>query len=183
MSQHLQNPAIPPPYAELHCLSSFSFQRGASQPDELVERAHQLGYSALAITDECSVAGVVRADQAARHARAQQAPCQGEPDGAEAQTRHQGSLPAVDRLAVHLLSRTERMHVQATLGHRPEAHHDLGFRARDEDARRVSGEVVKRDRCHGASRRRPRRIAMRVDGIRDHRPILSPVRPALKSRA
>ena len=50
-----------PAYAELHCLSSFSFQRGASQPEELVARAHRLGYSALAITDECSVAGVVRA--------------------------------------------------------------------------------------------------------------------------
>ena len=55
-----------PAYAELHCLSSFSFQRGASQPEELVERAHQLGYSALAITDECSVAGVVRAHEAAQ---------------------------------------------------------------------------------------------------------------------
>ncbi|WNO06118.1 error-prone DNA polymerase [Rhodoferax mekongensis] len=51
----------PPAYAELHCLSNFSFQRGASQPEELVERAHRLGYAALAITDECSVAGVVRA--------------------------------------------------------------------------------------------------------------------------
>jgi error-prone DNA polymerase len=51
----------PPAYAELHCLSSFSFQRGASQPEELVQRAHQLGYDALAVTDECSVAGVVRA--------------------------------------------------------------------------------------------------------------------------
>jgi len=50
-----------PDYAELYCLSSFSFQRGASQPEELVRRAHALGYRALAITDECSVAGVVRA--------------------------------------------------------------------------------------------------------------------------
>ncbi len=50
-----------PLYAELHCLSNFSFQRGASHPAELVYRAHELGYSALAITDECSVAGVVRA--------------------------------------------------------------------------------------------------------------------------
>ncbi len=50
-----------PAYAELHCLSNFSFQRGASQPEELVERAAALGYRALAITDECSVAGVVRA--------------------------------------------------------------------------------------------------------------------------
>jgi error-prone DNA polymerase len=58
--------AVLPAYAELHCLSSFSFQRGASQPEELVERAAALGYSALAITDECSVAGVVRAHGEAR---------------------------------------------------------------------------------------------------------------------
>ena len=54
----------PPPYAELHCLSHFTFLRGASRPAELVQRAQQLGYSALAITDECSVAGVVRAHMA-----------------------------------------------------------------------------------------------------------------------
>ena len=54
----------PPGYAELHCLSSFSFLRGASQPQELAERAVALGYTALAITDECSVAGVVRAHAA-----------------------------------------------------------------------------------------------------------------------
>jgi error-prone DNA polymerase len=52
---------ILPEYAELHCLSNFSFQRGASHPGELVERAYELGYAAIAITDECSVAGVVRA--------------------------------------------------------------------------------------------------------------------------
>jgi error-prone DNA polymerase len=50
-----------PQYAELHCASNFSFLRGASHPEELVERAAALGYSALAITDECSLAGVVRA--------------------------------------------------------------------------------------------------------------------------
>ena len=50
-----------PDYAELHALSNFSFQRGASHAEELVERAHALGYKALAITDECSVSGVVRA--------------------------------------------------------------------------------------------------------------------------
>ncbi|HEX6239642.1 MAG TPA: PHP domain-containing protein, partial [Polyangiales bacterium] len=55
-----------PDYAELHCLSNFSFQRGASHPQELVQRAHELGYSALAITDECSVAGVVRAHSEAK---------------------------------------------------------------------------------------------------------------------
>ena len=43
----------PPDYAELHCLSAFSFQRGASLPEELVQRAHTLGYKALAVTDEC----------------------------------------------------------------------------------------------------------------------------------
>ncbi len=55
-----------PEYAELHCLSNFTFLRGASHPEELVERAQDLGYEALAITDECSVAGVVRAHVAAR---------------------------------------------------------------------------------------------------------------------
>ncbi len=55
-----------PDYAELHALSNFSFQRGASHPEELVERAQSLGYRALALTDECSVAGVVRGHQAAR---------------------------------------------------------------------------------------------------------------------
>ena len=55
-----------PAYAELHCLSNFSFLRGASHPEELVARAHALGYSALALTDECSFAGVVRAHTAAR---------------------------------------------------------------------------------------------------------------------
>ena len=55
-----------PDYAELHCLTHFSFQRGASTPEEMVERAYQLGYTALAITDECSVAGIVRAHVALR---------------------------------------------------------------------------------------------------------------------
>ncbi|MEM1264055.1 MAG: error-prone DNA polymerase [Pseudomonadota bacterium] len=53
-------------YAELHALSNFTFLRGASHPEELVQRAAALGYSAIAITDECSVAGVVRAHVTAR---------------------------------------------------------------------------------------------------------------------
>ncbi len=57
---------ITPGYAELHCLSAFSFQRGASTADELFERAAVLGYAALAITDECSLAGIVRAHEAAK---------------------------------------------------------------------------------------------------------------------
>ncbi|HRO60817.1 MAG TPA: error-prone DNA polymerase [Burkholderiaceae bacterium] len=55
-----------PDYAELFCLTSFSFLRGASRPEELVERAKQLGYSALAVVDECSMAGIVRAHEASR---------------------------------------------------------------------------------------------------------------------
>ena len=57
-----------PGYAELHCASNYSFLRGASDPEELVHRAAGLGYRALAITDECSVAGVVRAHVAAKEA-------------------------------------------------------------------------------------------------------------------
>ncbi len=57
-----------PDYAELHCLSNFSFLRGASHPEELVQRAAELGYRALALTDECSFAGVVRAHVVARDA-------------------------------------------------------------------------------------------------------------------
>ena len=53
------------PYAELHCLSHFSFGRGASSARELFERARRNGYSALAITDECTLAGIVRAHVAA----------------------------------------------------------------------------------------------------------------------
>jgi error-prone DNA polymerase len=53
-------------YAELHALTNFSFLRGASQPEELVLQATRLRYSALAITDECSLAGVVRAHIAAK---------------------------------------------------------------------------------------------------------------------
>ena len=53
-------------YAELHALSNFSFLRGASQPEELAQQAKTLGYRALAITDECSLAGVARAHVAAK---------------------------------------------------------------------------------------------------------------------
>ena len=53
-------------YAELHALSNFTFLRGASHPEELVETAAELGYEALAITDECSMSGVVRAHTAAK---------------------------------------------------------------------------------------------------------------------
>src|SRR5687768_7868846 len=53
-------------YAELHCKTNFSFLEGASHPDELVRRARELEYRALAVTDRNSLAGVVRAHIAAK---------------------------------------------------------------------------------------------------------------------
>ena len=53
-------------YAELHCISNFTFLQGASHPEELIARAAELRYRALAITDECSLAGVVRAHMEAK---------------------------------------------------------------------------------------------------------------------
>ena len=53
-------------YAELHAKSNFSFLEGASHPEELVERAAELDYAALAVTDRNSLAGVVRAHVAAK---------------------------------------------------------------------------------------------------------------------
>jgi len=71
-------PLVPPPtsargtssysYAELDVTTNFSFLRGASHPDELVYRAAELGYTAIAVTDINSVAGIVRAHQAAKEA-------------------------------------------------------------------------------------------------------------------
>lgn len=55
-----------PVYAELHCLTNYSFLQAASHPDELVQRAYDLNYAALAITDRHSLAGVVRAHAAAK---------------------------------------------------------------------------------------------------------------------
>jgi error-prone DNA polymerase len=59
-------PGLRDTYAELHCISNYSFLRGASHPEELVTQAAALGYSAVAITDECSMAGAVKAWLAAR---------------------------------------------------------------------------------------------------------------------
>jgi error-prone DNA polymerase len=64
--RHPEQPAtgagrVLPAYAELLCRSNYSFLSGASHPEELVQRAHALGYAALAVADECSVSGVVRA--------------------------------------------------------------------------------------------------------------------------
>ncbi len=57
-----------PDYAELDCLSNFTFLTGASHPEELVRTAAELGYRAIALADECSLAGIVRAwREAGRH--------------------------------------------------------------------------------------------------------------------
>ena len=61
----MNSPGMPVRYAELHALSNFTFLRGASHPEELVLMAGRLGYVAIAITDECSVSGIVRAHAAA----------------------------------------------------------------------------------------------------------------------
>ncbi|MFV2070521.1 MAG: PHP domain-containing protein, partial [Pirellulales bacterium] len=53
-------------YAELHCKTNFSFLEGASHADELVARAEELDYTAIAVTDRNSLAGVVRAHGAVR---------------------------------------------------------------------------------------------------------------------
>ncbi|MFN5587946.1 MAG: PHP domain-containing protein, partial [Planctomyces sp.] len=55
-----------PGYAELHCRTNYSFLEGASHADELFAQAKLLGYSALAITDRNSLAGIVRAHVAAK---------------------------------------------------------------------------------------------------------------------
>ena len=54
------------PYTELQVTTNFSFLRGASHPEELVEQAAQLGYQAIAVTDRNSFAGIVRAHVAAK---------------------------------------------------------------------------------------------------------------------
>src|SRR5690554_5714067 len=58
-----------PNYAELHCLTNFTFLKGVSAPEELIHQALTLGYQGLAITDECSLSGVVRAYRALKDIR------------------------------------------------------------------------------------------------------------------
>jgi error-prone DNA polymerase len=56
------------PYAELHCHTNFSFLDGASHPEDLVARATELGYRALAVTDHDGFYGAVRFYRAAQEA-------------------------------------------------------------------------------------------------------------------
>jgi error-prone DNA polymerase len=66
MSMNTPSSSALPDYAELQIYSHFTFLRGASAPEQLVQRAWQLGYKAVAITDECTLAGVVRAHVTAK---------------------------------------------------------------------------------------------------------------------
>ena len=83
-----------PAYAELFCLTNFSFLQGASHSEELVERAIKLGYTALAITDECSLAGVVRAHAIAKESGLQLL------IGAHFHLTHEDGSPALSLLAL-----------------------------------------------------------------------------------
>ena len=60
--------AAPSPYVELHCHSGFSFLDGASHVDELVRRAVELGYPALALTDHDGLYGSMEFAHAAKGA-------------------------------------------------------------------------------------------------------------------
>ncbi|WP_261387493.1 PHP domain-containing protein [Chitinophaga pinensis] len=53
-------------YVELQVTSNFSFLRGASHPDEMVDQAAAYGYKEIAITDRNTLAGIVRAHAAAK---------------------------------------------------------------------------------------------------------------------
>ena len=124
-------------YAELHCRTNFSFLEGASHPDELVERAAELGYAALAITDRDSLAGVVRAHVAAKDAGPEAA--HRRRDHAD-RRRRRCSLWATDRAAYGRLARL------LTLGRRsaPKGECRLTF---DDVAEHADGSAGRRAVC------------------------------------
>ena len=74
VASNIATPTAPTPaYAELQVTSNFSFLRGASHPEELIERACAMGFRAVALTDRNTLAGVVRAYHAAKQAKAEEA--------------------------------------------------------------------------------------------------------------
>ena len=96
-------------YAELHCLSNFTFLRGASHAEELVAQAKELGYAALAITDECSLAGVVRAHAAVKKTGGDQTHHRrGVPARVRAALRGAGAQPAGYARLSRLITRGRR---------------------------------------------------------------------------
>src|SRR6187549_617393 len=62
----LNTRSVPGDHAPLWCKSNFSFLEGASHAEELVEEAHRLGLSSIALTDRDGVYGMVRAHTEAR---------------------------------------------------------------------------------------------------------------------
>jgi error-prone DNA polymerase len=102
-----------PGYAELSCRSNFSFLTGASHPEELVARARACGYAALAITDECSLAGVVRAHQHAKQLQERSLQAHGRPGlrlivGAQMRLAGCASPPAAGGPRLVLLAMSRR---------------------------------------------------------------------------
>src|SRR5580692_9954973 len=57
---------LPMTYIELQVTTNFTFLRGASHPEEMVQQSHIFGHSAIAITDRNTLAGIVRAHAAAK---------------------------------------------------------------------------------------------------------------------
>ena len=68
LSGYIRYPMPTPPYIELHAHSGYSFLDGASHPEELIIRARELGYPALALTDHDGVYGSMEFARAAREA-------------------------------------------------------------------------------------------------------------------
>src|SRR4051812_3410398 len=122
-----------PPYAELHCLSNFTFLRGASHAEELIVQARELGYTALAITDECSLAGVVRAHTAVKKI------------GGGIQLIIGAELALEDGMRLVILART-----RAGYG-RLSRLITRGRRAAEKGSYRLSRDDVAELLCHGAS--------------------------------
>ena len=106
-----------PAYAELLAISNYSFLQGGSHPEELVERAQALGYSAITISDECSLAGVVRA-----HVRAKQrampliigSQCRMDQDHTQ-RLDHSASLGNTDRLLLLAMDRQGYAHLSQAI--------------------------------------------------------------------
>ena len=147
-----------PGYAELQVTSNFSFLRGASHPDELVVTAAALGHGAIAITDRNSLAGIVRAHQAAKTVGIRLVV------GVRLDLADGTSLLAYpqDRAAYGRLTRL------LTLGKRRAAERRMPSRLR---------------RCRGARRGADRRRAAAGEGGSRHRGIRGPGRGAISRAA
>ena len=149
-----------PAYAELHCRSNFSFLVGASHPEELVARAAQLGYAAIAITDECSVAGVVRAHEEAKRQNEAGSPIKlliGSVFEVQGDGRHAGLPPGADRAPPRRLWRFVRADHAGAPALRERAVPADGARPRQRRA--ASSRHARLPRAADPAPRRPARAA------------------------